>query len=186
MIVTKPFPNTEIIVLKEFSNKEETEILYEYFSSMYIAQKEKKDSIRRVDLADKSLEIIKKLEEKYINFAKENLSFLVEPHFSTLKNFVYWEAGDMMSPHYDNFEGEHISPVMYGCVYYISDNFDGGEIYYPNHNVSYKPVAGEMILHPGTKEYSHGISEVTSGVRITAASFITKQDSSDQTFVFEP
>ncbi len=185
MILTRPFPNTEIIVIKEFASEEENSIIYEYLYSMYLAQKEKDDSLKRLDLADKSFEMINKLEKRYIEFVKENLSFVVEPGFTTLKNYVYWEAGKEMAPHYDNFHVEHAFPVMYGCIYYINDNFNGGELHYPGLGVSYKPVARDMLIHPGTKEYSHGVRAVDEGVRITASSFIIKKDMSDERFTFE-
>jgi hypothetical protein len=185
MIVTKPFSNTEILLIKEFSSKEENAIIYDYLYSMYLAQKEKDDSLKRLDLVDKSFETINNLEKRYIEFAKENLLFPVDPGFTTLKNYVYWEANKEMAPHYDNFHGEHAFPVMYGCIYYINDNFNGGELYYPGLDLEYKPVAGEMIIHPGTKEYSHGVRAVHNGVRITASSFITNKDMDDKRFTFE-
>ena len=65
MILTRPFPNTEILVIKEFASEEENSIIYEYLYSMYLAQKEKDDSLKRLDLADKSFETINKLEKIY-------------------------------------------------------------------------------------------------------------------------
>ena len=185
MILTRPFSNIDIILIKEFSSKEENAIIYDYLYSMYLAQKEKDDSLKRLDLVNKSFETINKLEKRYIEFAKENLFFPVDPDFTTLKNYVYWEAGKEMAPHYDNFHVEHAFPVMYGCIYYINDNFDGGELYYPGLDLEYKPVAGEMIIHPGTKEYVHGVKAALNGVRITASSFIIQKDMSDQRFTFE-
>lgn len=185
MQITKPFPNTEIILLKEFSTKEEANTLYTYLSSMYYAAIEKNDSIKRLDLEQECVELIEKLEKRYIDFALNNLDFVVEPKFSTLKNYVYWEPGKRMLPHYDNLGGDHSAPVMYGCVYYLNDDFEGGELWYPNQGVEYQPVPGDMIIHPGSREYSHGVREITSGLRISAGSFITQKDQSDDEFGFE-
>lgn len=185
MRITEPFPGTDIILLKEFSTKEEANLLYEYFSSMYYAAEKKDDSIKRLDLKDESIKIMKELEQKYINTATEILDFVVEPKFSTLQNYVYWEPGKRMLPHYDNLGGDHSAPVMYGCVYYLNDNFEGGELWYPNQDVEYTPVAGDMIIHPGSREYSHGVREVISGLRISAGSFITQKDQTDDEFDFE-
>lgn len=185
MKITQPFPNTQIILLKEFSTKEEASKLYTYLSSMYYAAQEKDDSLKRLDLETECVDIIESLEKKYIKFANENLDFVVEPKFSTLKNYVYWEPGKRMLPHYDNLGGDHSAPVMYGCVYYLNDDFEGGELWYPNQGVEYTPVAGDMIIHPGSREYSHGVREVISGLRISAGSFITQKDQSDDEFGFE-
>lgn len=185
MIVTEPFPGTEIILLKEFSTKEEAKILYDYMLSMYIASEERDPSKRRDDLKDDAFRIMNELEEKYIDFARKNLDFAVEPKFSTLHNYVYWYEGKKMEPHYDNLGGDHSAPVMYGCVYYLNDDFEGGELWYPNQGVEYRPVPGDMIIHPGSREYSHGVKQVTSGVRISAGSFITQKDQTDDEFDFE-
>lgn len=185
MRITYPFPGTEILLLKEFSTKEEASILYEYFSSMYFAAEQKDDSLKKNNLRDQATAITKDLEDRYIKTATELLDFAVEPKFSTLQNFVYWNVGKRMLPHYDNLGGDHSAPVMYGCVYYLNDNFEGGELWYPNQGVEYAPEAGDMIIHPGSREYSHGVREVISGLRISAGSFITQKDQSDDEYGYE-
>jgi hypothetical protein len=185
MIITRPFKDAEIIVLKEFSSKEDTEILSNYLVSMYESQKKKDDSLKRLDLAEKSFEIMNKLDIKYKKFALENLNFPCIPDFTTLSNYVYWGSGEKMDPHYDNDPIEHAFPVMYGFVYYVTDDFDGGEIYYPSLGLSYKPVAGEMVIHLGTKQYRHGITEIFDGVRIAAAAFAINKTPDNNLFSFE-
>jgi hypothetical protein len=185
MIITRPFKDIEIIVLKEFSSKKDTEILKNYLLSMYESQKQKDDSLKRLDLSQKSFNIMNKLEKRYKEFALKNLSFPFTPNFTTLSNYVYWGPGEKMDPHYDNDPIEHAFPVIYGFVYYVSDDFNGGEIYYPELGVSYKPIAGEMVIHLGTKEYRHGISEISGGVRIAAAAFAINKNMESDSFGFE-
>jgi len=185
MQITKPFPGTDIILLKEFSTKEEAKLVNDYLSSMYYAAKEKDDSLKREDLREEFNSIMTSLDKKYRETATEILDFVVEPKFSTLHNYVYWEPGQRMLPHYDNLGGDHSAPVMYGCVYYINDDFKGGELWYPNQGVEYVPEAGDLIMHPGSREYSHGVREIESGLRISAGSFITQKDQSDDEFDFE-
>ena len=185
MRITQPFPGTEIVLLKEFSTKEQAKVLYDYFASMYYAAEEKDDSLKRPDLKDEVMSIMKELESKYIKTATELLDFPVEPKFSTLNNYVYWNPGKRMLPHYDNLGGDHSAPVMYGCVFYLNDNFEGGELWYPNQGVEYVPEAGDMIIHPGSREYSHGVRDIISGLRISAGSFITQKDQSDEEYGYE-
>jgi predicted 2-oxoglutarate/Fe(II)-dependent dioxygenase YbiX len=56
---------------------------------------------------------------------------------------------------------------------YLTDDFDGGELYFPNLGVTIKPKAGQLILFPGGHEYSHGVKEVISGKRIVLFSPLT-------------
>lgn len=185
MRITQPFPDTDIILLKEFSTKEEAKLVYDYLSSMYYAAKNKDDSLKREDLKEEFKSIMNALDKKYIKTATEILDFAVEPKFSTLHNYVYWVPGKRMLPHYDNLGGDHSAPVMYGCVFYINDDFEGGELWYPNQSAEYVPEAGDLIIHPGSREYSHGVREIRSGLRISAGSFITQKDQSDDEFDFE-
>lgn len=58
-----------------------------------------------------------------------------------------------------------------GVAIYINDNFDGGEIYYPNLNISYKPLRGALICHPGTSEYKHGVKTTLGNDRYILSSY---------------
>lgn len=90
-------------------------------------------------------------------------------------NYALWRVGDNQLPHAD---GEHVdgSPHPYpwrqvGCVLYLNTDYEGGEIYFPDHDIKLKPEAGTLVWFPGTAEYLHGVQPVTQGRRITIASF---------------
>lgn len=57
-------------------------------------------------------------------------------------------------------------------VYYMNDNYEGGEIIFPRFNISYKPKANEMIVFPSTYVYNHSVNEVTSGTRYAVVSWM--------------
>jgi predicted 2-oxoglutarate/Fe(II)-dependent dioxygenase YbiX len=50
-----------------------------------------------------------------------------------------------MGAHKDN---ELDDSVLFGVVIYLNDNYDGGEIYYQDLNLTIKPKARSMIIHP--------------------------------------
>jgi hypothetical protein len=63
--------------------------------------------------------------------------------------------------------------VKYGLVLYLTE-FEGGEIYYTEQNIVYKPNPGDLVMH-GTDEYcKHGVKPVTGGVRITMAPYVVE------------
>ena len=72
--------------------------------------------------------------------------------------------------HIDN-QGHMESPIMWGSVLYLNDDYEGGEIYYPDYDYLYKPKAGSMALHRGNTR--HGVKKVISGERFCAASLVT-------------
>lgn len=78
-----------------------------------------------------------------------------------------------MAVHSDGGDGLS-QKTLYGLVLYLNTcdvDFVGGELYYPNLGIEYKPKAGDLVIHPGSDEYSHGVRNVTSGVRYIITSF---------------
>lgn len=65
----------------------------------------------------------------------------------------------------------------FGTVVYLSDNFTGGEIYYPEFNVSIMPKPRSLAIHPGDHEHRHGVRALESGVRYSLVTFWTYDQS---------
>jgi hypothetical protein len=74
------------------------------------------------------------------------------------------QVGQSMFLHSDNPEGimEINNWVEISFVMYHSD-FNGGEIVYPELDFVYKPVKGDLLIHPGTENYLHGTKPVLEG-----------------------
>lgn len=74
------------------------------------------------------------------------------------------QEGEAMFVHADNPSGTHRENnyVQFGLVLYHND-FDGGEVIYPELNLEYKPSAGDLLMHPGTTKYTHGTKPVLNG-----------------------
>ena len=77
--------------------------------------------------------------------------------------------GQYFTNHIDDHPSYH---RRVSSVYYINDDYEGGEINFPRFNISYKPEANEMIVFPSTYVYNHSVSEVTSGTRYAVVSWI--------------
>lgn len=86
-----------------------------------------------------------------------------------------WDVGGFASPHSDNsdFEGVPNSFQInkYVAVLYLNDDYEGGELFFPEHDISIRPTPYSLIVFPGGVENIHGVSEITSGVRYTMVSF---------------
>jgi len=76
------------------------------------------------------------------------------------------EAGAGMGEHSDNYN----KTCNFGCVVYLNDNFDGGELVYPKLNKTIKPIAGRLIVH--SSEEPHLVNTVLNGTRYFLSSFI--------------
>lgn len=62
-----------------------------------------------------------------------------------------------------------------GWVIYLTDQYDGGELVYIHKGISLKPKAGTIVVHPGTKEYQHGVKKFSNGKRIIISGFNHKK-----------
>jgi hypothetical protein len=74
-----------------------------------------------------------------------------------------WNEGQSMGPHFDGQDGN--KDLAFSLVAYINDDYDGGEISFPNHNVSIKPIAGSVIMFPSQEPYIHEVKPIISGQR---------------------
>jgi hypothetical protein len=60
----------------------------------------------------------------------------------------------------------HVSTLIY-----LNDNYEGGEIYFPGHDLEIKPKAGMFITFPGNPNYVHGVHAASEN-RYTLSMFI--------------
>jgi predicted 2-oxoglutarate/Fe(II)-dependent dioxygenase YbiX len=59
------------------------------------------------------------------------------------------------------FDGMKRSHV---CSLILNDDYEGGELVFPDQNTSVKAKAGDMVVFPGYY-VSHGVAEITKGTR---------------------
>jgi predicted 2-oxoglutarate/Fe(II)-dependent dioxygenase YbiX len=55
------------------------------------------------------------------------------------------------------------SSLLRSMLFYINDDYEGGELYFPALNFEYKPKAGDFITFPSYEKYTHGVRPVLSG-----------------------
>jgi hypothetical protein len=91
-----------------------------------------------------------------------------------------WRPGIEQRPHADKQlnDGNPNAFVDYdiNSLFYYNDDFGGGELYYPQHDICIKPKPGLAVIHPGDVNYLHGVSMITSGERYTTPSFYTVKE----------
>lgn len=87
-----------------------------------------------------------------------------------------WEVGSSANPHSDNsdFDGnpsEGFDNLKYVGILYLNDDYSGGQLYFPEHNIFIQPNAASMYIFSGGVENIHGVTEITSGTRYSIVSF---------------
>lgn len=78
-------------------------------------------------------------------------------------------VGQKFINHIDDHKDYH---RRISTVYYINDNYSGGEILFPRFNLKYKPKANELIIFPSSYVYNHSVLPVTEGTRYAVVSWL--------------
>ena len=94
---------------------------------------------------------------------------------------VRWPVGARQEPHADKEfhsgaeKGRSNDFPWYDLagLFYFNDDYEGGELYFPQHGIEFKPVAGAAYFFPGDMHYTHGVRPVKSGNRFTSPFFWT-------------
>lgn len=84
------------------------------------------------------------------------------------RSIVRWFSGSFQFPHADN---THYPNYHIGSIIYLNSNYEGGELFFPQHEITLKPVSGQAFAFPGDSYYLHGVKEITDGVRYTIPTF---------------
>jgi hypothetical protein len=125
--------------------------------------------------------VIDIIEELQSRLKVEVDKFFKVDAFATSPAFVRWLPGQYQSPHADKElhigedRGKPNDFPYYDLsgLFYLNDDYEGGELYFPDHGIQFKPKAGSAYFFPGDMNYIHGVTEITSGVRYVCPFFWT-------------
>lgn len=98
-----------------------------------------------------------------------------EPVKANTSHAQKWVKGGFAYAHSDNsdFDGNPTAFEInkYVAVLYLNDDYEGGELFFPEHDLIIKPNKHSIYIMPGGVENIHGVKEITSGERHTLLSF---------------
>lgn len=103
------------------------------------------------------------IEKDYQNY----YNVLVPEHrgYSILK----YSKNEQFTDHIDHTVYE---PRTISTIWYINDDYDGGEICFPRFNIKHKPSKNELLLFPSTYTYNHSVLPVKNGIRYSVVSWL--------------
>lgn len=74
-------------------------------------------------------------------------------------------------------DGDSEPAVVFAVIFYLNDDYTGGELYFPTRSLEVRPPAGSVVFFPTTAEYKHGVHSVGPGpVRYVLPSFIQTRE----------
>jgi hypothetical protein len=114
---------------------------------------------------------------KMMNFGK---NFFLEKYTMRGKSFNlnrshvnYMHAGAYLDSHNDDRRREDpiegLNSMTYVMGLFLNDDYEGGELYFEDQNISLKPKPGTLVFFPGFYT-CHGVNKVTSKTRINILS----------------
>lgn len=168
----------DIVEFKNFLSKEECDLLIAYYdSSMESWQETCFYNARVMDpIAPMEKGIYVDINEKYFADLRDRLSNIAEEVFDKkVKNLSLsahkWLPGAFASDHSDNSELDGTPNAWREnklvTIIYLNDNYEGGHLYFRDHNISIAPDAGSMICFDVGIDNVHGVTEIESGDRYT-------------------
>ena len=83
--------------------------------------------------------------------------------------FLRYQEGHFVKTHTDN---NHVEIRNISLCYYFNDDYEGGELYFPNIDLIIKPKKNQLVLFPSNFVYSHEVKPVTSGTRYAVTQWI--------------
>lgn len=116
----------------------------------------------------------------------KRLKVIVEDFFNVTVSdtgpaIVRWPIGARQEPHADKEfhigeeQGRANDFPFYdiASLFYLNDDYDGGELYFPLQGLEFKPKPRAAYFFPGDRLYTHGVRPVRSGIRYTSPFFWT-------------
>lgn len=99
-------------------------------------------------------------------YQKHNLSQNMHHEYY---NLLRYQGGQEYLAHYD---GGGESRRVVSAILYLNDNYEGGEIEFPNFDIKIKPQAGMLILFPSNYAYTHIAHPVTEGTKYAIVTWL--------------
>jgi hypothetical protein len=185
-----------IVVTNNFLSKEEIDILLdaleqtiEWQTTVMAFSDELKAYTDTITTFDKVSEDVKNTISNIWKKAYTTIEYIYGIRLFAPKNIRArkWAIGEYQDPHSDsefnvgkliindNYFNDHNNIpesyssflITYSSVVYLNDNYSGGELYFPEYGLTFKPKAGDLITFPSNAKYIHGVTPVKDVERYT-------------------
>ena len=123
---------------------------------------------------------IKSLNEDLLDMIQETAlmvySFVLNNYNSKFDHFIdekthiaKFVEGKGMHEHFDASRPNDIATLVY-----LNSDYDGGDIYFPKYEMSFKPEPGDLLCFPDNPSFVHGVKPIIKGTRFTLPRWFTR------------
>lgn len=104
---------------------------------------------------------------QYMQAKKININdYIINMNHFYIRKWSY-EKNAYMGKHFDGQDGD--STLAFSMVLYLNDDYEGGEISFPNQNITIKPKSGSLIMFPSQMPYIHEVLPFKNKDRYTVS-----------------
>lgn len=157
-----------VYVVENFLSNQEHKALHDFVTNpdkvSWIKEPWTTERTEQDSIPEDTLIILKKIFQNARVNCMDYYDIEVDSDFMGQYLLTKWSIGSKMDPHVDTDSQKHQHIV---CMYYINDDYEGGEIFFPDYNLKIKPRSNSLIMFPGNENYLHGVLEVSKGFRYT-------------------
>jgi hypothetical protein len=94
------------------------------------------------------------------------------PYVTDSVSIAYYPTNSFNAPHADNcvIENNIVTKIKnwtHTGIIFLNNNFEGGNLVYPNQGCVFVPTIGTMIITPAGEDYIHYVERITKGERFT-------------------
>jgi len=121
----------------------------------------------------KAYEIIKIFDQPYVRLLEFWANRLNHKPFNYIsKNYCIrqYVAGSWMGEHIDRNYKDPRNSMDWTVLVYLNDDYEGGELVFPDYNITIKPSAGSAIFFPCNAK--HSVNKIQSGKKTFVFLFI--------------
>lgn len=102
----------------------------------------------------------------------------VDTYYEGIHAITAMPDGVSMNSHVDGYLLGNQKPSDFSSIYYINDDFDGGEVVFENIGLSFKPIKNSLIVFSNShsEKMIHSVNAVKNGTRYMSQCFFTTQE----------
>jgi len=92
----------------------------------------------------------------------------VDVNVSTAYQILRYGESEYYIPHLD--DGKNARRRV-SAIGYLNDDYEGGELWFPNLNFNYHPTAGDIVVFPSGAPYTHEAKPVKQGIKYSVVNW---------------
>lgn len=166
--------NSLVKFVKSFMPHEDARKISEYAklhnSSFLEFGNSEKEFTFHADFQDVEIKnLLQDYQRKVYDFVCTNYDGPFQEYDESKIHIARFEEGYGMHEHFDSNKPNDIATLIY-----LNEDYEGGQIYFPDLDIFIKPQEGDLVCFPDTPDFVHGVKPIKSGTRYTAPRWFTR------------